>query len=67
MLSLFFPFFIYILTIGVAAYLILGLLGAALQVKNLKLILIVWMGIIVTHIVYGVFFLSGLIKRDLKR
>jgi cellulose synthase/poly-beta-1,6-N-acetylglucosamine synthase-like glycosyltransferase len=67
LLSLFFPFFVYILVLGVAAYLALSLLGAALQVKKPKLILIVWMGIIVTHIVYGAFFLSGLIKRDLKR
>jgi len=67
LLSLFFPFFVYILVLGVAAYFALSLLGAALQVRKPKLILIVWMGIIVTHIVYGAFFLSGLVKRDLKR
>jgi hypothetical protein len=42
------------------------LTAAALQVRKVKLILLVWSGMVLTHIVYGVFFLSGLIKRDLK-
>jgi len=48
-------------------YLVSSLVAAALQVKSVKLILSVWLGIIVTHLVYGSFFLSGLVKRDLKR
>jgi len=67
LLSFVFPFFVYIIVLGVAAYLALSLVAAALQVKKVKLILLVWSGMIVTHVVYGVFFLSGLIKRDLKR
>jgi cellulose synthase/poly-beta-1,6-N-acetylglucosamine synthase-like glycosyltransferase len=67
LLSFFFSFFVHIVVLGVAAYLALSLVAAALQVRKVKLILLVWSGTIVTHIVYGVFFLSGLIKRDLKR
>ena len=66
-LSLFFPFFAYVVLFGVAAYLVSSLIAAALQVRNVKLLLSVWLGIIVTHLVYGSFFLSGLAKRDLKR
>ncbi len=65
--SLFFPFFAYVMLFGIVVYLISSLIAAALQVKSTKLIFSVWLGIIVTHIVYGSFFLSGLIKRDLKR
>jgi cellulose synthase/poly-beta-1,6-N-acetylglucosamine synthase-like glycosyltransferase len=67
LLSFLFSFFVYIVVLGVVAYLALSLVAAALQVRKVKLILLVWSGMIVTHIVYGVFFLSGLIKRDLKR
>jgi hypothetical protein len=48
-------------------YLALSLIAAGLQVRNVKLLFLVWIGIIATHIIYGSFFLSGLIKRDLKR
>jgi cellulose synthase/poly-beta-1,6-N-acetylglucosamine synthase-like glycosyltransferase len=67
LLSFVFSFFVYIVVLGVVAYLALSLVAAALQVRKVKLILLVWSGMIVTHIVYGVFFLSGLVKRDLKR
>jgi hypothetical protein len=66
-LSLLFSLFVYILLFVLASYFVSSLIAAALQVKNVKLLLLVWMGIIVTHIIYGSFFLSGLIKRDLKR
>jgi cellulose synthase/poly-beta-1,6-N-acetylglucosamine synthase-like glycosyltransferase len=66
-LSLFFSFFVYILLFGIVIYLFSSLVAAALQVRNVKLIFSVWLGIIVTHIIYGSYFLSGLIKRDLKR
>jgi cellulose synthase/poly-beta-1,6-N-acetylglucosamine synthase-like glycosyltransferase len=66
-LSLFFSFFAYVVLFGVVVYLVSSLIAAALQVRNVKLLLSVWLGIIVTHIVYGSFFLSGLAKRDLKR
>jgi len=67
LLSFLFSFFVYIVVLGVAAYLALSLVATTLQVRKVKLILLVWSGIIVTHIAYGVFFLSGLVKRDLKR
>ena len=66
-LSLFFSFFAYVVLFGVVVYLVSSLIAAALQVRNVKLLLSVWLGIIVTHLVYGSFFLSGLAKRDLKR
>ena len=66
-LSLFFPIFVYVFLFGLILYLVLSLIAAALQVKKLKLLFSVWFGIIATHIIYGFFFLSGFIKRDLKR
>ena len=66
-ISLFFPFFAYVVLFGVAVYLVSSLIAAALQVKSVKLLLSVWLGIIVTHLVYGSFFLLGLVQRDLKR
>ena len=66
-ISLFFPFFAYVVLFGVAVYFISTLIAVVLQVKRVKMILSVWLGIIITHIIYGSFFLYGLIKRDLKR
>ncbi len=66
-LSLVLPLFAYVLLVGVAAYLVSSLIASALQVNSVKLLFSVWLGIIVTHIVYGAFFLLGLAKRDLKR
>jgi glycosyltransferase involved in cell wall biosynthesis len=65
--SLFNPFFLNIFLLGLTAYLFASFVAAVLQVKCSKLLPAVWLGIIVTHIVYGLFFLSGLLKRDLKR
>jgi cellulose synthase/poly-beta-1,6-N-acetylglucosamine synthase-like glycosyltransferase len=67
MISLFFPFFGYFVLFGIATYLVSCLTAAALQVRSVELLFSVWLGIIATHIIYGSFFLSGLIKRDLKR
>ncbi len=67
LLSILFPQFLYILLLGILGYSVLSLIAASLQVKNIKLILSVWLGIIVTHLVYGSYFLFGLAKRDLKR
>jgi cellulose synthase/poly-beta-1,6-N-acetylglucosamine synthase-like glycosyltransferase len=66
-ISLFFSFFVYVVLFGVAAYLVLSLIAVALQVRSIKFLFAVWLGIVVTHIIYGCFFLCGLIKRDLKR
>jgi len=65
--SLINPFLINVLLLAVSMYLILGLIAALLEVRDAKLILPVWLGIIATHIVYGVSFLVGLMKRDLER
>jgi len=53
--------------LAVAMYLMLGLFATLLEVRDAKLILLVWLGIIATHVVYGVSFLAGLMKRDLER
>ena len=65
--SLFSPFFFNLFLLGLTAYFIASFVAAVLQVRCSKLLPAVWLGIIVTHIVYGLFFLSGLLKRDLKR
>jgi cellulose synthase/poly-beta-1,6-N-acetylglucosamine synthase-like glycosyltransferase len=60
-------FFLNVLLLAVAAYLILGLIAAFLEVKEIKLLPSVWLGIIATHVVYGVSFLMGLMKSNLER
>lgn len=40
---------------------------ASLHAKKVKLILLTWVGIMLTHITYGLYFLGGLVKGDLKR
>jgi cellulose synthase/poly-beta-1,6-N-acetylglucosamine synthase-like glycosyltransferase len=67
LLSLVFPLFGYIVVLGAAVYVASSLVSATVQVKSVKLVFLVWLGIITTHIVYGSFFLSGLVKRDLNR
>ena len=66
-LSFFFSLFTYIVLFGVVIYLAVSLIAAALQFRSVKMLFSVWLGIIATHIIYGSFFLAGLIKRDLKR
>ena len=66
-LSLKFSSFAYLMLFCIVAYLLLSLIAARLQVRNGKLLFSVWLGIMATHIIYGLFFLLGLIKRDLKR
>jgi len=51
---------------SLVAYLILAFIGA-LHAKKLKLIFLTWLGIIITHIVYGISFLIGLAKKELER
>ena len=65
--SLINPFLINALLCAVSLYLILGLIATLLEVRDARLILPVWLGIIATHVVYGVSFLVGLMKRDLER
>jgi cellulose synthase/poly-beta-1,6-N-acetylglucosamine synthase-like glycosyltransferase len=65
--SLFFPLFVYVLLFGLVLYLALSLAASVVQVKQIRLLLSVWSGIIATHLIYGCFFLLGLVKRDLKR
>ncbi|MEM0171591.1 MAG: glycosyltransferase [Thermoproteota archaeon] len=50
----------------VSIYLILAFL-AALESKDVKLIFPVWVGTILTHLIYGIYFIVGLTKSELKR
>jgi hypothetical protein len=65
--SLINSFLMNVMLLAVAMYLISGLIASLLEVRNARLILPVWLGIIATHIVYGLSFLVGLMKRDLER
>jgi len=65
MISFFYPFFMLVFGTVLLAYVLLAL-AAAIPSKK-RLIFSVWLGIISTHIVYGAFFLLGLLKRELKR
>lgn len=65
--SLINSFLMNIMLLAVAMYLILGLIATLLEVRDARLILPVWLGIIATHIVYGLSFLVGLMKRNLER
>jgi cellulose synthase/poly-beta-1,6-N-acetylglucosamine synthase-like glycosyltransferase len=59
--------FTYLELVGICAYLLSSLAAAFSQVRSARLIFLIWLGIIATHLVYGLYFLSGLVKRDLKR
>tara|TARA_B100001971_G_C18205480_1_gene547311 strand:+ start:238 stop:1263 length:1026 start_codon:yes stop_codon:yes gene_type:complete len=56
-----------ILLLTLVAYSIFGIISTLFQVREIKIIPLVWIGIISTHIVYGFAFLIGLLKNDLKR
>lgn len=60
-------FFKDVLLLAAVGYLVLCLIAAFLEVKLSRLVLLVWLGIIATHVVYGLAFLTGLMKRDLDR
>lgn len=66
-LSFVFPLFAYFVISMAVVYALLSLLAASMQAESMKITLYVWLGIILTHIVYGSFFLLGLIRRDLRR
>jgi len=65
--SFFNSLFLNFLLLAVASYLVLSLIAAVLEVKEAKLLFPVWFGIVATHVVYGLSFLVGLMKRDLER
>jgi len=60
-------FFLSFLLLALATYLMLSLIATVVEVKEAKLLFLVWSSIILTHVVYGVSFLVGLFKRDLVR
>lgn len=65
--SFVYSFLLNILLLAITTYFVLSLIAAIFEVKEAKLVLPVWSGVIATHIVYGFSFLAGLMKRDLKR
>lgn len=62
--SFVYPIFRWVLGAVLLGYVILALAAA---LPSRKLVLPVWLGIMATHIVYGAFFLLGLIKKELKK
>lgn len=56
-----------IMFLAITFYIVSGLIAVLVDIKELKLIPIVLVGIIMTHFVYGLSFFLGLIKKDLKR
>jgi glycosyltransferase involved in cell wall biosynthesis len=62
--SFVYPIFRWIFGAVLLAYVVLALAAA---MPSRKLILPVWLGIMATHMVYGTFFLIGLVKKELKR
>jgi len=67
LMSIGISFFSNVLLMVMSLYLVVSLISTLSQVKNLKMILVVWSGSIMTHLAYGTSFLVGLLKRDLKR
>lgn len=64
-MSIFSPIFRPIFFTALSAYLVIALSASALN-RNFKLIPLVFVGIILSHIAYGWFFLRGLLASDLK-
>jgi cellulose synthase/poly-beta-1,6-N-acetylglucosamine synthase-like glycosyltransferase len=62
--SLVYPTFRWVFGIILLLYVFLTLAAA---LPSRKLLLQVWLGIVATHIVYGAFFLLGLVKKELTR
>lgn len=67
MLSFFNDFALTLFLLLVAGYLVLSLVASFITVKALKLIPIIWLGTILTHLSYGISFIYGIIKSDLER
>jgi len=60
-----FPWMLQLYLASLLIYVMLAL-AASLKTGSLKLILLTWLGIVLTHLTYGVYFIKGLISRDLK-
>lgn len=60
-------FFVSVLVWISVVYLLSCLIAALIETKPKKLVPLVWSGIMATHLVYGLSFLAGFMKRDLPR
>ncbi len=65
--SAFISIMAYSLVVLVSSYLVISFLATILETRERRFILHVWGGILLTHITYGVYFIVGMLKRDLKR
>jgi len=64
----FFSYFTFIVFLSlVGGYLLFSLVTSFLEVKDLKLIPVVWLGILLTHLSYGIMFTIGFVRSDLQR
>ena len=62
--ALFFPFFNLIYLFGVYLYVLLVLIFS--QTRQVSLIPWIFFGIIITHVIYGIYFIQGLTAKKLK-
>ena len=62
------PFFRILFLLSFSSYLFLLFILAVIKVKEKKIVPLVWITTVITHLAYGIYFLYGLvIKRELKR
>jgi len=66
-LSLAFGVATYLLEVTLVIYIIASLLATLLETRSMRTVPMVWMGIWLTHLTYGTFFIAGLLKRELQR
>ncbi|WP_423792394.1 glycosyltransferase [Methanocaldococcus indicus] len=69
-LALYLPIVKYIalfMSLIMLVYVILAFVAALDQTKSPKLLILTWIGIILTHLVYGIGFIIGLLKKDLRK
>jgi len=67
LISIIRPFFTGVYLITLISYLLFCFVSTLIAVTEIKLIFPVWLGIITTHVVYGISFFIGLLRSDLKR
>jgi hypothetical protein len=65
--SVMFKTMIYLLAAATVLYILASLLATLMETTERRMVLIVWLGIWLTHLTYGLFFLVGLVKHDLER
>ncbi|MCL4435511.1 MAG: glycosyltransferase [Thaumarchaeota archaeon] len=63
----FVPLIINYILIVIASYVFLTLLASLNEIRNIRYAILVWPGLILTHFIYGSYFIAGLAERDLNK